>query len=80
MDKIELATKMTNWNYAVAKIRVSENLPCVIKSLQEENINLCKLCGFRNYGFIIAFWKVYFRILYTFRKDLSSAIFIGFSG
>ncbi|MDD5960425.1 MAG: MotA/TolQ/ExbB proton channel family protein [Methanobrevibacter wolinii] len=35
MDKIELATKMTNWNYAVAKIRVSENLPCVIKSLQE---------------------------------------------
>lgn len=35
MDKIELATKMTNWNYAVAKIRVSENLPCVIQSLQE---------------------------------------------
>ena len=35
MDKIELATKMTNWNYAVAKIRVNENLPCVIHSLQE---------------------------------------------
>ena len=35
MDKIELATKMTNWNYAVAKIRVTENLPCVIQSLQE---------------------------------------------
>ena len=35
MDKIELATKMTNWNYAVAKIRVTENLPCVIQSLRE---------------------------------------------
>ena len=33
MDKIELATKMTNWNYAVAKINVNENLPCVINSL-----------------------------------------------
>ena len=35
MDKIELATKMTNWNYAVAKINVNENLPCVINSLKE---------------------------------------------
>ena len=35
MDKIELATKMTNWSYAVIKIRVYEKLPCVIEALQE---------------------------------------------
>ena len=35
MDKIELATKMTNWSYAVIKIRVYEKLPCVVEALQE---------------------------------------------
>jgi len=35
MDKIELATKMTNWSYAVAKIRVEDNIPCVLEALQE---------------------------------------------
>ncbi len=35
MDKIELANKMTNWGYAVAKIRVEENIPCAIEALQE---------------------------------------------
>lgn len=37
MDKIELANKMTNWNYAVAKIKVDENVDCVIEGLQEAN-------------------------------------------
>lgn len=35
MNKIELATKMTNWSYAVAKIRVYEKMPCVLEALQE---------------------------------------------
>lgn len=36
MDKIELATKMTNWGYAVAKLRVeSSNAPCVLEALQD---------------------------------------------
>ena len=35
MDKIELANKMTNWNYAVAKIKVYENVDCAIEGLQE---------------------------------------------
>jgi len=35
MDKIELANKMTNWNYAVAKIRVDENVDCAIEGLQD---------------------------------------------
>lgn len=35
MDKIELATKMTNWSYGVIKIRVYEKMPCVIEALQE---------------------------------------------
>jgi biopolymer transport protein ExbB len=35
MDKIELANKMTNWNYAVAKIKVYENVDCAIDGLQE---------------------------------------------
>lgn len=35
MDKIELATKMTNWSYGVMKIRVYEKMPCVIEALQE---------------------------------------------
>ena len=35
MDKIELATKMTNWSYAAVKIRVYEKMPCVIEALQE---------------------------------------------
>ena len=35
MDKIELATKMTNWSYGVIKIRVYEKMPCEIEALQE---------------------------------------------
>jgi len=35
MDKIELANKMTNWNYAVVKIKVSANIDCIIEGLQE---------------------------------------------
>ena len=35
MDKIELATKMTNWSYAVVKIKVYEKMPCVLEALQE---------------------------------------------
>ena len=37
MEKIELATKMTNWSYGVIKIRVYEKIPCVIDALQEAN-------------------------------------------
>lgn len=35
MDKIELATKMTNWSYAVVKIKVYKKMPCVLEALQE---------------------------------------------
>ena len=35
MDKIELANKMTNWSYAVAKIRVEKNVPCALEALKE---------------------------------------------
>ena len=35
MDKIELATKMTNWGYAVVKVRVENNVECAIAALQE---------------------------------------------
>lgn len=35
MDKIELATKMTNWDYAVVKIRVEANVECALEALQE---------------------------------------------
>ena len=35
MDKIELATKMTNWGYAVAKVRVDANVECALEALQE---------------------------------------------
>lgn len=35
MDKIELANKMTNWSYAVAKIRVEDNIPCALEALKE---------------------------------------------
>jgi len=35
MDKIELANKMTNWNYAVAKIKVYDNVDCAIEGLQD---------------------------------------------
>ena len=35
MDKIELATKMTNWGYAVVKIRVDSNIECALEALQE---------------------------------------------
>lgn len=35
MDKIELATKMTNWSYAVVKIRVEANVECALEALQE---------------------------------------------
>ena len=35
MDKIELATKMTNWGYAVVKVRVDSNLECALDALQK---------------------------------------------
>jgi biopolymer transport protein ExbB len=35
MDKIELATKMTNWGYAVAKLRIESNVECALESLQD---------------------------------------------
>lgn len=35
MDKIVLATKMTNWGYAVVKIRVEANVECALEALQE---------------------------------------------
>ena len=35
MDKIELATKMTNWGYAVVKVRVDSNVECALEALQE---------------------------------------------
>ena len=35
MDKIELATKMTNWGYAVVKIRIEANVECALEALQE---------------------------------------------
>lgn len=35
MDKIELATKMTNWSFAVTKLRVPDNVPCILEALQE---------------------------------------------
>ena len=35
MDKIELANKMTNWNYAIAKVRVQDKIPCALEALIE---------------------------------------------
>ena len=35
MDKIELATKMTNWGFAVVKVRVEANVECAVEALQE---------------------------------------------
>jgi biopolymer transport protein ExbB len=35
MDKIELANKMTNWNYGVAKIKVEDNITCALEALKE---------------------------------------------
>ena len=35
MDKIELATKMTNWGFAVVKVRVEANVECAVAALQE---------------------------------------------
>ena len=35
MDKIELATKMTNWGFAVVKVRVEANVECAVNALQE---------------------------------------------
>lgn len=35
MDKIELATKMTNWGYAVVKVKVDSNVECALEALQE---------------------------------------------
>lgn len=35
MDKIELATKMTNWGYAVIKLRVDSNVECALEALQD---------------------------------------------
>ncbi len=36
MDKIELATKMTNWGYAVVKIRVEANVECALEALSKK--------------------------------------------
>ena len=35
MDKIEIATKMTNWGYAVVKVRVDSNVECALEALQK---------------------------------------------
>ncbi|MDR0912883.1 MAG: MotA/TolQ/ExbB proton channel family protein [Methanobrevibacter sp.] len=35
MDKIELANKMTNWGYGLAKLKVEENVSCAIEALQD---------------------------------------------
>ena len=35
MDKIELAPKMTNWGFAVVKVRVDSNVECALEALQE---------------------------------------------
>ena len=35
MDKIELATKMTNWGFAVVKVRVDSNVECALEALQK---------------------------------------------
>ena len=35
MDKIELATKMTNWGFAVVKVRVDSNVECALEALQD---------------------------------------------
>lgn len=34
MDKIELATKMTNWGFGIAKVRVDANVECALEALQ----------------------------------------------
>ncbi len=35
MDKIELVTKMSNWGYAIFKIRVDSNVECALEALQK---------------------------------------------
>ena len=35
MDKIEIATKMTNWGYAVVNVRVDSNVECALEALQK---------------------------------------------
>lgn len=35
MDKIELATKMTNWGYGMVKVKVDTNVECALNALQE---------------------------------------------
>ena len=35
MAKIELATKMTNWGFAVVKVRVDSNVECALEALQK---------------------------------------------
>lgn len=35
MDKIELATKMTNWGYGIVKVKVDSNVECALNALQE---------------------------------------------
>ena len=35
MDKIELATKMTNWGYGMVKVKVDSNVECALNALQE---------------------------------------------
>jgi len=47
MDKIELANKMTNWSYAVAKIKVSGNIQCALEALREADgiVNTREITG-----------------------------------
>lgn len=35
MDKIELATKMTNWGYGMVKVKVDSKVECALNALQE---------------------------------------------
>ncbi|WP_409201055.1 MotA/TolQ/ExbB proton channel family protein [Methanobrevibacter sp. DSM 116169] len=35
MDKIELATKMTTWGYAIAKVKIDSNVECALQALQD---------------------------------------------
>jgi biopolymer transport protein ExbB len=35
MDKIELANKMTNWGYAIVKVKVEDNVPCALEALKD---------------------------------------------
>jgi len=56
MDKIELANKITNWNYALAKINVENNIDCALEALQEaEGIVSVKRVSAHNHNIQISF-------------------------